>query len=316
MSTRPRSCSTSIPARRPTILDCCRVALDLRDIARRSSACSRVVKTSGGKGLHLSVPLNGATRDRRRHEEVRARARPAARGARPEARAPSTWRRPKRTGQRVRRLEPERPAQDDGVRVLAAHRGAADRVDARRVGRGRRRARRRRRAARCRSRRPTCSTASTTVGDLYADVAHRAPGAARALGSAAWSSTGRSRSSPARAAASARRPRCCSPSAGARSCARRARPTPRRCRSRARSTTPCAASPTRAATRSRCRRTSPSDDEVERMVAATVEHFGRVDILVNNAAITFPGDLDLDDEALRPRDAGRPARAAARDPAR
>ena len=34
--------------------------------------------------------------------------------------------------------------------------------------------------------------------------------------------------------------------------------------------------------------------EVDRMVAATVAHFGRVDVLVNNAAITFPGDLDLD----------------------
>jgi citronellol/citronellal dehydrogenase len=33
--------------------------------------------------------------------------------------------------------------------------------------------------------------------------------------------------------------------------------------------------------------------EVERMVAATVEHYGRLDALVNNAAITFPGDLDL-----------------------
>ena len=30
------------------------------------------------------------------------------------------------------------------------------------------------------------------------------------------------------------------------------------------------------------------DAEVERMVATTIEHFGRVDILVNNAAITFP----------------------------
>jgi citronellol/citronellal dehydrogenase len=35
------------------------------------------------------------------------------------------------------------------------------------------------------------------------------------------------------------------------------------------------------------------DDEVERMVATTLEHFGRVDALVNNAAITFPGDLDM-----------------------
>jgi len=35
------------------------------------------------------------------------------------------------------------------------------------------------------------------------------------------------------------------------------------------------------------------DAEVERMVASTIAAFGRVDILVNNAAITFPGDLDL-----------------------
>jgi NAD(P)-dependent dehydrogenase (short-subunit alcohol dehydrogenase family) len=31
--------------------------------------------------------------------------------------------------------------------------------------------------------------------------------------------------------------------------------------------------------------------EVEEMVRRTVEHFGRIDVLINNAAITFPGDL-------------------------
>jgi NAD(P)-dependent dehydrogenase (short-subunit alcohol dehydrogenase family) len=36
-----------------------------------------------------------------------------------------------------------------------------------------------------------------------------------------------------------------------------------------------------------------SDAEIERMVAVTVEQLGPVDILVNNAAITFPGDVDL-----------------------
>jgi citronellol/citronellal dehydrogenase len=36
------------------------------------------------------------------------------------------------------------------------------------------------------------------------------------------------------------------------------------------------------------------DDEVQRMVATTLDHFGRVDVLVNNAAITFPGDLEMD----------------------
>ena len=35
------------------------------------------------------------------------------------------------------------------------------------------------------------------------------------------------------------------------------------------------------------------DDEIDAMVATTIETFGRVDILVNNAAITFPGDLEL-----------------------
>lgn len=35
------------------------------------------------------------------------------------------------------------------------------------------------------------------------------------------------------------------------------------------------------------------DADVERMVRVTYEHFGRLDILVNNAAITFPGDLDV-----------------------
>src|SRR5215471_17443425 len=34
-------------------------------------------------------------------------------------------------------------------------------------------------------------------------------------------------------------------------------------------------------------------DEVEAMVVRTIEHFGRLDVLVNNAAITFPGDIDL-----------------------
>jgi bifunctional non-homologous end joining protein LigD len=41
------------------IVDCCRVALELRDVLEHFELTS-VVKTSGGKGLHLSVPLRGA----------------------------------------------------------------------------------------------------------------------------------------------------------------------------------------------------------------------------------------------------------------
>jgi citronellol/citronellal dehydrogenase len=35
------------------------------------------------------------------------------------------------------------------------------------------------------------------------------------------------------------------------------------------------------------------EDEVVEMVRATEEHFGRLDVVVNNAAITFLGDLDI-----------------------
>ncbi len=41
-------------------------------------------------------------------------------------------------------------------------------------------------------------------------------------------------------------------------------------------------------------RTNLADpDDVERMVQETLAHFGRIDVLVNNAAITFPGDLRI-----------------------
>jgi bifunctional non-homologous end joining protein LigD len=52
------------PGDRATIVDCCRVALELRETLARLDL-QAVVKTSGSKGLHLSIPLNteGVTAD-------------------------------------------------------------------------------------------------------------------------------------------------------------------------------------------------------------------------------------------------------------
>jgi bifunctional non-homologous end joining protein LigD len=44
------------------ILDCCRIALDIRDRLEQHGL-TLVVKTSGGKGLHLAMPVRGATAD-------------------------------------------------------------------------------------------------------------------------------------------------------------------------------------------------------------------------------------------------------------
>jgi NAD(P)-dependent dehydrogenase (short-subunit alcohol dehydrogenase family) len=37
-----------------------------------------------------------------------------------------------------------------------------------------------------------------------------------------------------------------------------------------------------------------SDSDIERLIATTIARYGRVDVLVNNAAITFPGDLEME----------------------
>ncbi|MXZ30729.1 MAG: SDR family NAD(P)-dependent oxidoreductase [Acidimicrobiia bacterium] len=36
-----------------------------------------------------------------------------------------------------------------------------------------------------------------------------------------------------------------------------------------------------------------SDDDIERLITVTTERFGRLDMLVNNAAVSFGGDLDI-----------------------
>jgi bifunctional non-homologous end joining protein LigD len=54
------------------VLDCCRVALELRELLDHLGMIA-VVKTSGGKGLHISVPLNNGKKKRTKvdHEKTK-----------------------------------------------------------------------------------------------------------------------------------------------------------------------------------------------------------------------------------------------------
>ena len=126
-----------------------------------------VAKTSGSKGLHLSVGIRPSV-DAETTKGFALALGQGARVARPEARDGHDGEGAARRA-RVRRLEPERPAQDHGVRVLAARDRRARRVDAGVVGRAR----------------PTSPTTATPtrfaftpadvlervdeLGDLYAD---------------------------------------------------------------------------------------------------------------------------------------------------
>jgi bifunctional non-homologous end joining protein LigD len=63
---RPRAVVLDLDPGAPAdVLDCCRVALELRDLLDHLGMIA-VVKTSGGKGLHISVPLNNGKTKRAR----------------------------------------------------------------------------------------------------------------------------------------------------------------------------------------------------------------------------------------------------------
>ena len=133
------------------VRDCARVALDLRDVLGQLGLHA-VVKTSGSKGLHLSVGLRPSV------DADQTKAFALALGRILESRDPKrvtvNMARDQRAGARVRRLEPERPPQDDRVRVLVARDPAPAGVDATDVGRsGRGRRHRRRHDAAVRARR-------------------------------------------------------------------------------------------------------------------------------------------------------------------
>ena len=126
--TRPRAVVFDLDPGPPAgVLDCARTALDLRSLLERLGLVA-FVKTSGSKGLHLSVPLHTDGIDDEHDQDVRARARPALAERRPGPGDRHDGQGPARR-EGVRRLEPERRAQDDGRGVLAAHPAAADRLD-------------------------------------------------------------------------------------------------------------------------------------------------------------------------------------------
>ena len=121
-----------------TIVECAEVALRLRE-AFEHLGLEAFPKTSGSKGMQVYVPLNTPTT----YGDTKPFARALAQVL--ERRQPelvlSDMNKQRRTRQGLRRLEPERRAQDDGQRLLPARARAADGVDAAGLGRGRGRAR-------------------------------------------------------------------------------------------------------------------------------------------------------------------------------
>ena len=120
------------------IADCCAIALRVREVLAAVDL-EGWCKTSGSKGLQLYVPVNtpGVT-----HEAAAEFA--LAVGQVLEKQLPKRGHdrdgQGGATGEDLRRLEPERPPQDDDRPVLDARPARADGVDAGHLGRGRRRA--------------------------------------------------------------------------------------------------------------------------------------------------------------------------------
>ena len=138
-------------------------------------ARSRLLRQDVGLEGHAGLRAAQHRHRLRRHQAVRARPRPAARAAAPEAdRVGDEEGAAAREG--LHRLEPERPAQDDGGRLLPARARAPDGVHAARRG-----TRSRAGDARPRwcSRPATCSSGWRSRGDLFAPRAGDRAGAAR-----------------------------------------------------------------------------------------------------------------------------------------
>ena len=123
----PATGSSSAPRSRSCCASCS-TQLGLRSVRRRPRA---------RKGLQVYVPLERARRDlRRARSRSRGRSPSCSSERLPRARRRAHDQAPARR-QGAHRLEPERRAQDDGRRLLAARARAPDRLDAAGVGGGR-----------------------------------------------------------------------------------------------------------------------------------------------------------------------------------
>ena len=140
--------------------ECCEVAFLLRD-ALGKLGLESFAKTSGSKGIQVYVPLNVEDVDYDHGTKPLSKALARHLEAQHPKLIVSQQKKELRSRQGADRLEPERRAQDDRGRVLAAGAGAADGVHPARVGgaRGPVRARVRvgRRAGARRARMATCS---------------------------------------------------------------------------------------------------------------------------------------------------------------
>ena len=122
---RRSSPSTSTRGRRRRSSSARRSRCELRE-AFDDLGLRRFPKTSGSKGMQVYVPLNAPT-DLRRRPSLRAGGRRAARAPRTRELVVSEMTKAAARRQGAHRLEPERRAQDDGLRVLAARARSARR---------------------------------------------------------------------------------------------------------------------------------------------------------------------------------------------
>ena len=150
-----------------TIVECAEVALRLRE-AFEHLGLEAFPKTSGSKGMQVYVPLNTPATYAQTKPFALAIAQVLERRA-PRARGVGHEEEPAH-GQGARRLEPERRAQDDGQRLLAARPRAADGLDAAALGGGRGGARERETPRSWRSPRTAVLARVAEHGDLFRPV--------------------------------------------------------------------------------------------------------------------------------------------------